>query len=54
MEETAISNKAICAGWKKLSYSQKQDTLKTVDGIRRHNLFGILRKCWTAEDKPEA
>lgn len=50
--ETVTSNAAVCSGWKKLGYSSKHDTAKTVQGIRAHNLFGIRRRCWTAQDKP--
>jgi hypothetical protein len=45
-DTTAISNAAICSGWKPISYSSKKDTPQTIQQAKAHNLFGIRRGCW--------
>ena len=42
----AISETALCAGWRSIEYSIKHDTPETILQIKAHNLFGIRQGCW--------
>lgn len=48
---TPTTSKAICSGWKPITYSSKLDRPVTVAQIKSHNLFGIRRHCWTVGGK---
>lgn len=48
---TPTTSKAICSGWKPITYSSSKDRAVTVSQIKAHNLFGIRRGCWNAGGK---
>jgi hypothetical protein len=46
-DSIGTSKAALCAPWKPISYSSKQDTARTVRQVRAHNLTGKNVGCWT-------
>lgn len=43
---TATNSKAVCAPWRAIDYSSKNDTPETVNKVRVHNLTGSRLGCW--------
>jgi hypothetical protein len=43
---TATTVEALCAPWRAISYSGRNDMPQTVRQIRVHNATGAKLKCW--------
>lgn len=43
---TATTAEALCAPWRAISFSGRNDTAQTVRQVRVHNATGAKLKCW--------